>query len=135
MLTAAMVADAGRSRASAGQGSTQLKWLPAKPDSGSSVVTAAQHVAPTAPAHPVRTAQKPAATDGAAETVSAAPSSDDSLEPFASAPGSPSLERQNGLDERCPSPKDLKKLKELTTNIAPPPVTPGSNWTALVIGE
>jgi hypothetical protein len=121
------MADAGRSHAAAGQGGTQLKWISARPDSDSAVVTAAQHVAPTSSARALRTAQKLAVSDSAdaAGTLSAAPSSEDSLQPFASVPMSPSMERQNGFEERCPSPKDLKKLKELTTNIDPPPDPPG----------
>jgi len=128
---------------STGQNGGRLKWLPRRAESvqdDSSCVTAAAHAAPTVMARSLRTAQNPQpALDalgdpfGDKKPAAAAPSGrplvapDSLLNPNSDAKR-PQLggqleqefiSRQHEFKEGCPSPKDLKRIADLTTNITP----------------
>lgn len=127
---------------STGQNGGRLKWLPRHSGSvqdDSSCVNAAAHAAPAAVARSVRTAQnlqpaqdvlgdpfgdkKPAARPSGRPYVAPdslpTPNADAKRPTIGRELEQEMISRQHEFKEGCPSPKDLKHISDLTTNIMP----------------
>jgi hypothetical protein len=126
----------GQSSASdAGQSGAKLKWLPPRPEAteADSSVTAARYTTPSLPRRALRTARGArAASDPLSEpfgdkktacAMAPAPvkanKNGSKQPPLAGTLEDTIAPRQHELKATCPSPKDLKRIADIGTNIVP----------------